>query len=89
MCVLIVHLIVYVSSGNTVEEQRAYTTLGRSYFILSLAEIDKGQDATDYLSKAETYHLESLNVCNRYEVLLALILIDDDILNAILSSKAD
>ena len=51
--------------GNLVEIQRANTTLGRTYFIHGLSELDSGRDGEKLLTRAENTHLASLDVCNR------------------------
>ena len=56
----------YIYTGDLAEEQRALATLGRTYFVYSQSEEEKGKpNATDFLIKAEKNYIDSLDVCNK------------------------
>ena len=53
-------------TGDLPEEQRALATLGRTYFVYSQSEEERGKpNATDLLLKAEKQNLDSLDVCDK------------------------
>ena len=52
--------------GDLAEQQRALATLGRTYFVYSQSEEEKGKpNTTDLLNKAEKNYNDSLEVCNK------------------------
>ena len=53
-------------TGDLAEEQRALATLGRTYFVYSQSEEERGKrNAADLLLKAEKQYLDSLDVCGK------------------------
>ena len=53
-------------AGNLAEEQRALATLGRTYFVYSQSEEERGKpNAANLLLKAEKQYLESLDICDK------------------------
>ena len=52
-------------AGSLAEEQRALATLGRTYFVYSQSEEERGKPNTAHLLKAEKHYLESLDICDK------------------------
>ena len=53
-------------TDDLAEEQRALATLGRTYFVYSRSEEERGKpNATDLLIKAEKNYIDSLDVCDK------------------------
>ncbi len=58
--------IIYWHPGNLAEEQRALATLGRTYFVHSQSELEKGgEKATKLLRQASLGYQRSLDVCDK------------------------
>ena len=57
---------IIICTGDLPEEQRALATLGRTYFVYSQSEEERGKPyASDLLLKAEKHNLDSLDICDK------------------------
>ncbi|KAL1130615.1 hypothetical protein AAG570_011857 [Ranatra chinensis] len=69
-----IHLNISREVNDSVEEQRALATLGRTFFLQSesfpqsLMGLTSSSEKTRALHMAKTYYVDSLSVCERYKV---------------------
>lgn len=53
---------------NLLEEQRAYATLGRTYFCWGESLPENSENKVDIFSNARKAYMKSIRLCNKYNI---------------------